>query len=80
MASSLPQTREPGTVRVTLAGLAPDLVRLSLFLEAVTGGETPADVLLDLRLVAIRITETRGTRGRGSQMTMMFQLEEFPAA
>ena len=72
-------TEEPGTVRAVLSGLAPDLVRLSLFLEGVINhGETVTDALLDVHLAAIRITETRGTTGLASKMMMMFRLEEFP--
>ena len=68
----------PGTVRVTLHGSGPDIAALGIFLEAVTKGHDPAGVLAKLRLAAITITETRGTRGRASVITMMVELRETP--
>lgn len=67
---------EGGIVRAVLSGAAPDLVRLGLFLEAVTGGHDPAAVLRDLRLAAITITTAQGTRGRGRRITLIFHLTE----
>ena len=74
---SPPAPGNPGTVRVTLRGNTPDLVKLTLFLEGVTRGEAVADVLLDVELAAIVITETRGTSGRAGQITMLVELREF---
>jgi hypothetical protein len=70
---------EPGTVRAVLSGHAPDLVQLSLFLEAVTRGRNPADVLRDLHLAAITISGMRlpGSRYR-QPVTMTFTLKAAP--
>ena len=68
---------EPGTVRVTLAGDAQDLLRLSVFLEAVTRGHDPAEALANLHLAAIAIVSARNTPGRATgHITMMIELRD----
>jgi hypothetical protein len=64
---------QPGTVLVTLAGRAPDLIKTIIFLDRVTSGDSPAAVLRVLHLTAITIiSET----GRGSRVTLTLELEE----
>ena len=59
-----------------MTGAGPDLMKLTLFLEAVTSGHNSADALRDLHLDTIRITSTRGSRGRGARITLTLQLTE----
>lgn len=63
----------PGTVRAVLAGRPADLIKLVIFLDRVTGGDSPASVLRVLHLAAIRITSETG---RGSRVTLTLELEE----
>jgi hypothetical protein len=63
----------PGTVRAVLAGRPADLIKLVIFLDRVTGGDSPASVLRVLHLAAIRITSETG---RGSRVTLALELEE----
>jgi hypothetical protein len=65
--------QQPGTVRVTLVGRAPDLIKTIIFLDWVTGGDSPAAVLRALHLAAIRITSEAGRR---SPATITLQLDE----
>lgn len=67
--------QQPGTVRVTLAGRAPDLIKTIIFLDRVTGGDSPAVVLAVLHLAAIRIISESG---RGSRAILTLELEEAP--
>ena len=81
LSATIPQTpaagpQDSGTVRVTLAGHGQDLLKLALYLEGVIAGHDPAEVLRDVHLAAIVILSTRGTRGRGNQITMIVQLTE----
>jgi hypothetical protein len=64
----------PGAVKVIMSGSGPDLVKVAIFLEAVTSDHNPAAILADLRLNGIEITSTRGTRGRGKRITMILEL------
>ena len=63
----------PGAVRVVLAGRPADLIKLVIFLDRVTSGDSPAAVLAVLHLGAIRITSESG---RGSRVTLTLELEE----
>ena len=63
----------PGAVRVVLAGRPADLIKLVIWLDRVTGGDSPASVLAVLHLAAIRITSESG---RGSRVTLTLELEE----
>lgn len=68
---------EPGTIRASLAGRGPDLFQLGLYLEAVTRGSNPADVLAELHLAAVTISEMRGPWGHEPErhFTMTLTLE-----
>jgi hypothetical protein len=68
-----PGPRDSGTVRAVLTGAAPDLIRLVVFLDRVTSGDNPADVLGVLHLAAIRITSEAA---RGQRVTLTLELEE----
>ena len=63
----------PGTVQAALTGRAPDLIKVILFLDRVTAGDSPASVLDILHLAAIRITSESG---RGQRVTLTLELEE----
>ena len=63
----------PGAVRVVLAGRPADLIKTVIFLDRVTGGDSPASVLAVLHLAAIRITSESG---RGSRVALTLELEE----
>jgi hypothetical protein len=65
----------PGAVRAVLAGRPADLIRLIIWLDRVTGGDSPAEVLRVLHLAAIRITSESG---HGSRITLTLELEEAP--
>ena len=62
-----------GTVRAILTGPDPDLIKVVLFLDRVTSGDSPAAVLAVLHLSAIRITSHSG---RNHRVTLTLQLEE----
>jgi hypothetical protein len=65
--------QQPGTVRVTLAGHAADVIKTIVFLDRVTGGDSPAAVLRVLHLTAITITsQTRA----GRRVTLTLELQE----
>jgi hypothetical protein len=64
---------DPGTVRVILSGRASDLIRTVLFLDRVTSGDNPADVLRVLHLASIKLTSQAG---RGQRVTLTLELEE----
>jgi hypothetical protein len=66
-------TPDPGAVTVILSGRAPDLIKTIIWLDRVTAGDDPAEVLRILHLAAIRITSERG---RGQKVTLTLQLEE----
>ena len=63
----------PGTVRAVLTGRPADLIKLIIFFDRVTGGDSPAEILAVLHLAAIRITSESG---RGSRVTLTLELEE----
>ena len=63
----------PGTVRAVLTGRPADLIKMVIFLDRVTAGDSPASVLAVLHLAAIRITSESG---RGSRVTLTLELEE----
>ena len=63
----------PGTVQAALTGHTPDLIKVIIFLDRVTAGDSPASVLDILHLAAIRITSESG---RGSRVTLTLELEE----
>ena len=63
----------PGTVQAALTGRAPDLIKVIVFLDRVTAGDSPASVLRILGLAAIRITSESG---RGQRATLTLELEE----
>ena len=65
----------PGAVRAVLAGRPADLIKLIIFFDRVTSGDSPASVLTVLHLAAIRITSESG---RGSRVTLTLELEEAP--
>jgi hypothetical protein len=65
--------QQPGAVRVVLAGRPADLIKMVIFLDRVTGGDSPASVLAVLHLAAIRITSESG---RGQRVTLTLELEE----
>ena len=69
----VPSPQDPGTIRVILTGAAPDLIKAILFLDRVTSGDSPAEVLRVLHLNAIRITSQSG---RNHRVTLVLQLEE----
>jgi hypothetical protein len=66
-------SQAPGIVRLILSGAAPDLIKVVLFFDRVTAGDSPADVLRVLHLSAIRITSESG---RNHRVTLVLQLEE----
>lgn len=68
-----PAAQPPGTVRVQLSGSTPDLIKAVVFLDRVTGGDSPAAVLRVLHLAAIRITEETG---RGRRVILTLELQE----
>ena len=63
----------PGAVRAVLTGRPADLIKLIIFFDRVTSGDSPAAVLAILHLAAIRITSESG---RGSWVTLTLELEE----
>ena len=63
----------PGAVRAVLAGRPADLIKMVIFLDRVTSGDSPASVLAVLHLAAIRITSESG---RGQRVTLTLELEE----
>lgn len=65
--------QQPGTVRVTLTGPPADLIKTVVWLDRVTGGDSPAAVLRVLHLSAIRIVSETG---RGRRVTLVLRLEE----
>ena len=72
----VPGPEGPGTVILILAGESPDLVTLDLFLEAVTGGQEPAEALRDLALAAVTITSKRIPHGRTDRFYLTVTLTE----
>lgn len=66
----------PGTVSVTLAGDPQDILKLILFLEGVTQGESPAGALRLAGLGGVTLGESSR---RGNQVAMLVELREVAA-
>jgi hypothetical protein len=64
---------QAGTVRVTLAGHAADLIKTIIFLDRITSDDSPAAVLRALHLTAITIASEAG---RGQRVTLTLELQE----
>ena len=61
-----PGPRNPHDVKVTLEGHPADLIQTIIFLDRVTAGDNPADILRRLRLAGISIVAESGHAHRAT--------------